>query len=305
MSALTEHEALVRLGAFAAVFAVMALLEIVLEERPLTLPRRTRWSRHAAMLVLNTLAVRLVFPAGAAGAALFAERHGLGVLRAASLPPWLVAVAAFLLLDFLLWLQHAMFHAVPRLFALHQVHHADRDFDATLGVRFHPLEMLLSMALKAGVVLLIGAPAAVVVLFELVLSGTSVFNHANVRLPRALDRLLRLFVVTPAMHRIHHSEAGDERNANYGFNLPWWDRLFGTYRAAARTPVVVGMPEHREPRRQTLWWMLALPFRRRETGMTRTGPLTAGLALLLLPFALAAVAAAQPADALWRFETHG
>ena len=314
MTPLIEYEAAIRLGAFVAVFLVMALLEIVLEERPLTLRRRTRWTRHGALLVVNTLLVRLLFPAGAAGAAVFAERHELGILRALPLPPWAAAVAAFLLLDFLLWLQHVLFHAVPRLFALHQVHHADRDFDATLGVRFHPLEMLLSMALKAGMVLLIGAPVFVVVLFELVLNATSVFNHANVRFPRAVDRLLRLFVVTPAMHRIHHSEAGQEMNANFGFNLPWWDRLFGTYRAAAAAPIVIGMHEHQDIGRQTLSWMLLLPFRSgsklhvRFGGLMRNRPVAGIGAFLLFVFASTGVLAADtapPSEPLWRFDTQG
>lgn len=263
MNVLVEQEGVIRLSAFFAIFAVMALLEILLEERPLTLRRGRRWTRHAALLIVNTLVVRLLFPAGAVGAAVFAERHGIGILHLIALPPWLAAIAAFLVLDFLLWLQHVIFHAVPALFALHQVHHADRDFDATLGVRFHPLEMLLSMALKAGMVLLIGAPAFVVVIFEIALNASSVFTHANVRFPDAVDRLLRRFVVTPAMHRIHHSEAGAEMNANYGFNLPWWDHLFGTYRGDAAAPIVVGMPEHPDNARQTLRWMLALPFRAR------------------------------------------
>lgn len=263
MNAVVQHEGVIRLAAFAAIFAAMALLEIVLEERPLITQRRGRWMRHGAMLVINTLVVRLLFPAGAVGAALFAEHRGVGILRVIPLPPWIAAIAAFLALDFLLWLQHVVFHAVPRLFALHQVHHADRDFDASLGVRFHPLEMILSMTLKAGMVLLIGAPPFVVVIFEIVLNATSVFNHANIRMPRALDRVLRMLLVTPAMHRIHHSEAGEEMNANYGFNLPWWDRLFGTYRPAAAAPIVVGMPEYPEVAEQTLPWMIALPFRSR------------------------------------------
>ena len=272
MNVLVEHEGTIRLAAFAAVFAAMALLEIALEERPLFMRRRARWSRHGALLVVNTLAVRLLFPAGAVGAALFAERHGVGILRVIPLPPWVAAIAAFVILDFLLWLQHVVFHAVPRLFALHQVHHADRDFDASLGVRFHPLEMILSMTLKAGMVLLIGAPPFVVVVFETVLNATSVFNHANMRLPRALDRVLRVFLVTPAMHRIHHSEAGEEMNANYGFNLPWWDRLFGTYRATAAAPIVVGMPEYPDAAEQTLPWIIGLPFRSRLRRFVRIAP---------------------------------
>ena len=269
MNVLVEHQGVIRLAAFMAVFAAMALLEIVLEERPLIARRQKRWTRHGALLIINTLVVRLLFPAGAVGAALFAERHGVGILRIVPIPPWLVAIVAFVALDFLLWLQHVVFHAVPRLFALHQVHHADRDFDTSLGVRFHPLEMILSMALKAGVVLLIGASPLVVVFFEIVINATSLFNHANIRIPRTLDRVLRAILVTPTMHRIHHSEAGEEMNTNYGFNLRWWDRLFGTYRRTAAAPIVVGMPEYSDVSEQTLPWMIALPFPSR----LRTGPL--------------------------------
>lgn len=261
MNALVHHEGVIRLAVFAAVFVAMAVLEVFLEERPLMVPRGTRWRRHGSLLLFNSLLVRLLFPAGAVGAAVFAEREGLGLLRVIELPPLVLAVGAFVLLDFLLWLQHVIFHAVPRLFALHQVHHADRDFDASLGIRFHPLEMILSMILKAGMVLLIGAPATVVVLFEVVLSATSIFNHANVRFPESVDRVIRLFVVTPAMHRIHHSEDAADMNTNFGFNLPWWDHLCGTYRRSAGSPVIVGMPQYPDAAPQALLWILALPFR--------------------------------------------
>lgn len=261
MNALVQHEGVIRLAVFAAVFVAMAVLEMFQQERPLTVPRSTRWRRHGGLLLLNSLLVRLLFPAGAVGAAVFAERHGLGILRVIELAPWVLAAGAFVLLDFLLWLQHVIFHAVPRLFALHQVHHADRDFDASLGIRFHPLEMILSMVLKAGMVLLIGAPASVVVLFEIVLSATSIFNHANVRFPESVDRVLRLIVVTPAMHRIHHSEAAADMNTNFGFNLPWWDHLCGTYRRAADGPIIIGMPHSPNGARQSLLWILVLPFR--------------------------------------------
>lgn len=273
MNGLVQHEGLIRLSAFVAMFVAMAVLEVVLEERPLSVPRGTRWRRHGGLLLFNSLLVRLLFPAGAVGAAVFAERHGLGILRVVELPPWVLAVGAFVLLDFLLWLQHVIFHAVPRLFALHRVHHADRDFDASLGIRFHPLEMILSMILKAGMVLLIGAPASVVVLFEIVLSATSIFNHANVRFPESVDRALRLFVVTPAMHRIHHSEAVADMNTNFGFNLPWWDHLCGTYRRGADGPIIVGMPQYPNGARQSLLWILALPFR---SGPVRAYETTSG-----------------------------
>jgi sterol desaturase/sphingolipid hydroxylase (fatty acid hydroxylase superfamily) len=183
---------------------------------------------------LNSFIVRLAFPAAAVGMALQASERGWGLFNVIEAPYWFVVVCSVVALDFFIWLQHVMVHAIPVLWRLHRVHHADLDFDVTTGARFHTLEILLSMVIKFAVILLLGPPLVAVVLFEVLLNATAMFNHGNVRLPPALDRLLRLIVVTPDMHRVHHSVEDDETNSNFGFNLPWWDRLFGTYRAQPR-----------------------------------------------------------------------
>jgi sterol desaturase/sphingolipid hydroxylase (fatty acid hydroxylase superfamily) len=201
---------------------------------------------------------------GAIGVALAATTHGWGLLNNVDLPGWLAVMLCVVMLDLLIYLQHVLFHALPILWRLHLVHHADLDVDATTGVRFHPLEVLLSLGIKIGAVVLLGVPALSVLLFEILLNATSIFNHGNVRLPGWLDRILRLIVVTPEMHRIHHSILSRETNSNFGFNLPWWDYLFGTYRfrpAAGHERMTVGLERYRDKRRaDQLHWMLLLPF---------------------------------------------
>ncbi len=215
-------------------------------------------------MVLDTLAVRFLIPLGAMGAAVLAQQHGWGLFNNLALPEWLAAALSVVALDLAIYLQHVMFHAVPLLWRLHMVHHADLDFDVTTGVRFHVLEILLSMLIKMAVVLLLGAPAVGVLAFEVLLNATSMFNHGNVRLPAWLDRILRLFVVTPEMHRVHHSVHVRETNSNFGFNLPWWDFLFGTYKgqpADGHEGMTVGLEQFRDERRaDRLHWMLLLPF---------------------------------------------
>ena len=258
---LVSHEAVLRGSAFAATFAVIAIAEILAEARPLRVARKRRWTRNLALTALNTVLLRLIFPAGATAAAIWAGIHETGLLRVATLPPLLEIPIAFALLDLAIYGQHRLFHAVPFLFRLHEVHHADVDFDVTLGSRFHPLEMLLSMAIKVAAIVAIGASAAAVVAFELILAVASLFNHGNVRLPGPLDRALRWLVVTPAMHRIHHSAERADRDSNFGFGIPWWDRLFRTYRErSVAEPPRIGMREHQTALDQTVGWMLALPF---------------------------------------------
>jgi sterol desaturase/sphingolipid hydroxylase (fatty acid hydroxylase superfamily) len=206
--------------------------------------------------------LRIVFPAGAVSAALWADSRGFGLLHLVPWHPAVEAVLAIVALDLIIYGQHRLFHAVPLFFRFHQVHHADIDFDVTLGTRFHPVEMLLSMLIKLAAVALLGAGAVAVVLFEVLLAAASLFNHGNVRLPEKLDRVLRWVVVTPAMHTIHHSTERADRDTNFGFSTPWWDRLFRTYRArsvVSRPPI--GMPDDQEGTLQTLRWMLVLPFR--------------------------------------------
>jgi sterol desaturase/sphingolipid hydroxylase (fatty acid hydroxylase superfamily) len=261
---LLANEPLLRLGAFAAVFAALLLWELLAPRRRQTTGRLQRWPSNLGIVVLDTLILRLLFPTAAVGVALLGELRGWGLLNALQTPAWLSFVAALILLDLTMYLQHVLFHAVPGLWRLHRVHHADLEFDVTTGIRFHPFEILLSMLIKLTVVVALGAPAVAVLVFEVVLNAASMFNHSNVRLPLSVDRVLRWIVVTPDMHRVHHSIVMRETNSNYGFNLPWWDRLLGTYRAqpaAGHEGMTIGIEQFREPRELRLDRMLLQPFR--------------------------------------------
>jgi sterol desaturase/sphingolipid hydroxylase (fatty acid hydroxylase superfamily) len=222
-------EAVVRTGFFVGIFALMAVWEVLAPLRQQAAPRSLRWSNNLALVMLDSVIVRLVFPLTAVSFAALAAERGWGLLNLLDLPLWPALILALLLLDLIIYLQHRLFHAVPLLWRLHRVHHADTEFDVTTALRFHPLEMLVSMAIKLAAIALLGAPALAVLVFEIVLNGAAMFNHANVALPARLERVLRLFVVTPDMHRIHHSTRPEEHNRNFGFNLPWWDRLLGSY----------------------------------------------------------------------------
>ena len=262
--ALFAHEPLVRLGAFGGVFVVMAIWELVSPRRPQTIGRTWRWPNNLGVVVVDTLVVRILFPITAVGLALVAEAQGFGLFNALALPAWASMTASVILLDLAIYLQHVLFHAVPALWRLHRMHHADLEFDVTTGLRFHPIEILLSALVKLAVVAALGAPAAAVLIFEVLLNATSMFNHSNVRIPPALDRVLRLFVVTPDMHRVHHSIVARETNSNFGFNLPWWDRLLGTYRAAPASGhdgMTIGIEHFRDARELRLDRMLLQPFR--------------------------------------------
>lgn len=263
-----------RLVSFVVVFATMATLEFVVSARKLRVPKGRRWPRNLGLTMINTAILRVVFPAGATAAALWASAHHFGLFQHLALPPPLGIVLAVVLLDLAIYAQHVAFHAVPLLFRFHRVHHADVDFDVTLGTRFHPVEMVLSMLVKLAAVAVLGAPAAAVVLFEVILSVTSLFSHANVRVQGGIDRVLRWILVTPAMHVIHHSAAANETNSNFGFNLPWWDRLFGTYRAELEGSLRVGLPDYQEVEEQSLGWMLALPFHAASNGPDTLSNLT-------------------------------
>ncbi len=258
-------ESAVRLGFFGGGLVLMAAWEILAPRRRLTAGRPGRWAGNLGLVALDTVAVRLLFPLGAMGTALLARERAWGLLNNVPLSGWLAVVLAVVALDFVIYLQHVLFHAVPLLWRLHMVHHADRDFDVTTGVRFHVLEILLSLGIKLAAVVLLGAPALSVLVFEVVLNATSLFNHGNVRLPAWLDRVLRLIVVTPDMHRVHHSIHSRETNSNFGFNLPWWDFLLGTYRACpadGHEGMAIGLSQFQdEPATGRLHWMLLLPFR--------------------------------------------
>ena len=260
---IVDFEPHVRLSAFLGVFVLVALWELVAPRRPLRVSRTVRWTSNIGIVVLDTVILRLVFPVAAAGTAAAVGSLGWGLFNALEWPFWLEVVLVVVVLDLVIYCQHVMFHAVPGLWRLHMVHHADLDFDLTTGVRFHPFEILLSMIIKMAAIGALGAAPLAVILFEIVLSATSIFNHGNVVLPSTLDRFLRLIVVTPDMHRVHHSVVVNEANSNFGFNLPWWDRMFGTYRArpaAGHERMTIGLEQFREPRLQWLWHMLALPF---------------------------------------------
>ncbi|MBI1194334.1 MAG: sterol desaturase family protein [Gammaproteobacteria bacterium] len=260
------HEDGLRLGCFLGVFALVAFAETRLPSRTLQIGKRTRWINNLVLVAVNTLAIRLIFPAAAVGAAALAEDRGWGLFHALNIPLEVAAPLSVVLLDLAIYLQHVMFHAVPLLWRLHRVHHTDLDYDVTTGARFHPIEIVLSMLIKYAVIFLLGAPIVAVVVFEILLNATAMFNHGNLRLPKRLDAVLRLVVVTPDMHRVHHSTAPDETNSNFGFNLPWWDHLFGTYRAQPRgghQGMEIGIEGYRDPAQvQRLAGMLMLPFRR-------------------------------------------
>jgi sterol desaturase/sphingolipid hydroxylase (fatty acid hydroxylase superfamily) len=229
---LIAHEPAVRVALFAAAFALIAISEIVAPRRPLTVPRRSRWPGNLAIVLLNTLLVRALLPVTAVSMAMLAEEQGWGLFNASGpLAAWLVIAATVVLLDLAIYLQHVLFHAVPILWRLHRMHHADLDVDVTTGARFHPIEIVLSMLLKCGVIVALGALPLGVLVFEVLLSTGSLFNHGNLRLPLWADGILRWIVVTPDMHRVHHSVAPEENNRNFGFTLSWWDRICGTYRA--------------------------------------------------------------------------
>jgi sterol desaturase/sphingolipid hydroxylase (fatty acid hydroxylase superfamily) len=263
-NAVLAYEPFVRLAAFIGVFALMALWELLAPRRPQTIGRGVRWPNNIAIVVIDTLVVRILFPTAAVGLALVAETQGWGLFNHLGLPWWLNIPLAVIVLDLAIYAQHVLFHAVPALWRLHRMHHADLEFDVTTGVRFHPIEIVLSMAMKLGVVVALGTPAVGVLIFEVLLNATSMFNHGNVRIPARFDRLLRWVVVTPEMHRVHHSIEPTETNSNFGFNLPWWDRLFGTYRAqpsAGHEAMTIGIQQFRDPRELRVDRMLHQPFR--------------------------------------------
>ena len=260
---LVQHETSIRLIAFFGVFATMAIWEVLAPRRPRPVTRSARWPGNLGIVVLNSVVVRLVLPASAVAVAAAVQAQQAGLLHMISLPPWLAMLLALVLLDLAIYLQHVMFHAVPMLWRLHRMHHADTDVDASNGLRFHPLEIVLSMLVKFAVIAALGPPVAAVVLFEVLLNALAVFNHSNVYIAPPVDRLLRLLLVTPDMHRIHHSWLRDEHDQNFGFNLSLWDRLFGTYRAqpqGGQLAMTLGLPCFRETRWQRLDHMLRQPW---------------------------------------------
>jgi len=260
---ITGNESLVRLSAFGGIFLIMALWELAAPRRPLTTSKAKRWLSNVGIVVLNTVLLRLLFGAAALLAATTASERDLGLMNYFDVPFWPAVIISVILLDMAIYLQHVMFHAVPAFWRLHMVHHADLDYDVTTGARFHPIEIILSMLIKIAVIFILGPPVVAVIIFEVLLNATAMFNHSNVRVPLALDRVLRWLVVTPDMHRVHHSIVPVETNSNFGFNLPWWDRFLGTYvdqPSAGHIGMTIGLRQFRDKKRASLPWMLLMPF---------------------------------------------
>ena len=274
MTSLTEfilaNEKTIRLSFFLGVFVLVAIWEWLAPRRALTVSKVLRWSNNLVLVFMNTALLRWVFPVAAVGVAKFASDQGWGILNYYEVPFVVAVIVAVIALDFIIYLQHVLVHAVPALWRLHRVHHADLDYDVTTGARFHPLEIILSMLIKFATIVVLGPPVVAVVIFEVLLNATAMFNHGNVKLPLGLDRVLRLIVVTPDMHRVHHSIEDDEANCNFGFSLPWWDRLFGTYRdqpRAGHEGMTIGIHKYRDTRQASwLTGMLTMPFRGKITG---------------------------------------
>ncbi|MCK5256324.1 MAG: sterol desaturase family protein [Deltaproteobacteria bacterium] len=256
-------EITIRLSFFFSIFILLALWELLNPRRALGTSKKMRWFNNLVIVLLDTVIVRLLFPLVPMSMALLAQERGWGLFNNLGVPYLLEVTVAVIVLDFVIYLQHVLFHAVPLLWRFHMVHHADLDLDVTSGVRFHPIEIILSMGIKLAAVGSLGLPALAVFIFEILLNGTSMFNHSNVFIPFKLDRIIRLLIVTPDMHRVHHSVILRETDSNYGFTLSWWDRLLGTYRAQpakGHQGMTIGLSRFLDEKRQTLLWLLALPF---------------------------------------------
>ena len=256
-------ELFIRLGFFIGILILMALWEVAAPRRPLIMSKFTRWVGNLGLVLIDSVLVRLIFPITLMGVAFLARKQGWGILNQLQLPFWFHIILGVLIFDFAIYLQHILFHAITLFWRLHMVHHSDLDYDVTTGIRFHPIEIILSMGIKMAVVLLMGPLPLSIPIFEILLNGTSMFNHGNVRYPLGFDKWLRLLVVTPEMHRFHHSTIRCETNCNFGFNFPWWDRLFGTYRpqpAKGHLEMTIGLDQYKDPKKLTLPWLIALPF---------------------------------------------
>ena len=259
-----ENEVGIRLGFFFGIFGVMVVWELLAPRRALTVSKTLRWVNNLGLVFLNSFVLRLLFPAAAVGVAAWVQQQGWGLLNLYQVPTTAAVILSVIAMDFVIWVQHVLFHAIPVLWRLHRVHHADLDYDVTTGARFHTIEIILSMLIKFATIALLGPPVVAVVIFEVMLNATVMFNHGNVGLPPRLDRVLRWVLVTPDMHRVHHSVEDDEANSNFGFSLTWWDRLFGTYREQPRAGhegMTIGIHKYRDPKVVDLLpGMLALPF---------------------------------------------
>jgi len=262
-----ENEGLIRMAVFAGVFLSMAALEFALPRKDRAQPRTTRWFTNFGLVVVDSLVLRAVFPVLAVGVAFWAETKGYGPFNMLGWSGWLVVIATVVLLDFAIYWQHVVSHKFPILWRIHRVHHADRDLDASSGLRFHPVEIVLSMLYKFVIVILLGAPAIGVFVFEILLNGCALFNHSNIRISGSFDRILRMIIVTPDMHRVHHSIISREHNTNYGFNLSFWDRIFGSYTEqpeGGHNGMTLGLADQQSDKPSNLLWCLLFPFRSKE-----------------------------------------
>jgi len=261
------HESTLRMSFFIGIFCVVALWEVVSQKRPLTAPRWIRWYSNISIVFLNTFILRLIFPVLVVGFAAIAQQKGWGILNMVGLPGIVEFIIAIVLLDLIIYAQHAAFHRYRFLWIFHKMHHADLDLDVTSGSRFHTLEIIISIFIKYAAVFLIGPSPATVVVFEIILNGMAMFNHGNLHIPTSLDRFLRYMIVTPDFHGVHHSVIRAETNSNYGFNLSIWDRIFKTYNAQpekGHDGMSIGLEIFREPKYLHLHWLLAIPFLRRK-----------------------------------------
>lgn len=262
-----SYEPVLRLSFFFGILVLIAGWEVIAPRRGQIIARRLRWPSNLAIVALNTLLLRLLLPFTAVAMAVIAHDQGWGIINQLDLPLWPVVIICVVVLDFVVYAQHVLFHAVPVLWRLHRMHHADVEFDVTTGARFHPIEIFLSMGIKLLAVVTLGVPALAVLIFEILLNATAMFNHGNIRVPLGLDRVMRWLVVTPDMHRVHHSVVRAETDSNFGFNLPWWDRLFGTYcdqPAAGHQHMTIGLNGFRVSRELQLDRMLSQPFRQQD-----------------------------------------
>jgi sterol desaturase/sphingolipid hydroxylase (fatty acid hydroxylase superfamily) len=266
-TAVFPHEPFIRLAFFAGIFALVGVAEAFAPRRTLVASKQKRWINNILLSFTNTIILRLVFPILPVGVALYCSQKGWGMLNYFPIPLWVAIICGIVILDLTIYAQHKMFHSMPVFWRLHKVHHIDQDIDVTTGLRFHPLEMILSMIIKVTAVAVIGAPAVSVVIFEILLNGTTMFNHGNLNIPLTVDRLIRLLIVTPDMHRVHHSVIVRETNSNYGFNFSWWDRLFGTYRPQpenSHLQMQIGLSGYHDPKYLQLDQMLIIPFAARS-----------------------------------------